>query len=120
MQRRSRTLVLTAMLALNACASPITPSASQIPSPSSVVASAANASLSPTAGPSRIVHSGMSPVDTGTRIQLADLSGLIVTDDFEDVFAMDVDGSNFVRVANSPAGPEFDGSWSPDGKWIAY
>jgi TolB protein len=59
-------------------------------------------------------------VITGTPIEPADLSGRIVTDDFEDLFAMDVDGSHFVRIAADPAGPEFDGSWSPDGRWIAY
>ena len=57
---------------------------------------------------------------TGEPIDLADLSGRIVTDDFEDLFAMNVDGSHVVRVATNPAGPEFDGSWSPDGAWIAY
>jgi Tol biopolymer transport system component len=43
-----------------------------------------------------------------------------VFDDFEDVFAMDVDGSNVVRVADSDAGPEFDGAWSADGQSISY
>ena len=33
---------------------------------------------------------------------------------------MNADGSNVVRVATNPAGPEFDGSWSPDDAWIAY
>jgi TolB protein len=62
----------------------------------------------------------LEPVVTGKPIELADLSGRIVTDDFEDVFAFDVDGSNFVRVADDPAGSEFDGAWSPDGKWVTY
>jgi TolB protein len=51
---------------------------------------------------------------------ISELSGRIVADDFDDLYALDIDGSNFVQVADSPAGPEFDGSWSPDGKWIAY
>jgi len=52
-------------------------------------------------------------------IELGELSGRIVFDDFEDVFAMDVDGSDVVKVATAP-GSEFDGAWSPDGKWIVY
>lgn len=70
--------------------------------------------------PSRIVHAGGTPVATGDPIQLADLSGRIVFDDFESVFAMDVDGSSVVEVASDPAGPEFDGAWSPDGERIVY
>ena len=73
----------------------------------------------PTPLPSRIVHTGHAPVETGEPIELADLSGRIVFDDFEDVFAMDVDGSDVVRVAAEP-GSEFDGAWSPDGKWVVY
>ena len=113
--RRSRTLVLAAMLSLNGCASPVSPSVSGSAGPSSVTISP-----SPSLAATRIVHSGQTPIVTGTPIALAKLSGRVVTDDFEDVFALDIDGSNFVRVADSPAGPEFDGSWSPDGKWIAY
>ena len=73
----------------------------------------------PTPLPTRIVHTGYSPVVTGEPIKLADLSGRIVFDDFEDVRAMDVDGSDVVKVA-AAAGSEFDGAWSPDGKWIVY
>jgi Tol biopolymer transport system component len=61
----------------------------------------------------------VTPVLTGPPIELADLSGRIVFDDFEDVFAMDVDGSNVVTVAGEP-GAEFDGAWSPDGEWVVY
>ena len=97
----------TAALAflLVACAAPI-------PTPS--------ASPSPTAVPTRTVHVGTLPVETGEPIDLAELSGRIVFDDFEDVFAMDVDGSNAVTIAGDPAGSEFDGDWSPDGEWVAY
>ena len=70
--------------------------------------------------PSRIVHTGWEPVSTGEPIELTDLSGRIVFDDFEDVFVMDVDGSDVVKVAGDPAGPEFDGAWSPDGAWVVY
>ena len=57
-------------------------------------------------------------METGDPIALTDLSGRILLDDFEDLFAMDVDGSNVVTVAGDPAGPEFDGAWSPDGEWV--
>ncbi|HET9755376.1 MAG TPA: hypothetical protein VFP66_02645 [Candidatus Limnocylindrales bacterium] len=95
---------------LASCAGPTAPSSSGI------------ASLSPTAAPlpTRIVHTGHVPVETGEPIQLAALSGRIVFDDFEDVFVMDVDGSNVVKVAADPGGPEFDGGWSPDGEWVVY
>ena len=85
-------------------------------------AGASAASASPTAAPSptRLVHAGNLPVVTGQPIDVADLSGRILFDDFEDVYAMDVDGSNVVTVAGDPAGPEFDGAWSPDGAWVVY
>jgi dipeptidyl aminopeptidase/acylaminoacyl peptidase len=68
---------------------------------------------------SRLVRNGLLPVLTGQPIDIADLAGRIVTDDFEDVFAFDVDGSNVVRIADAP-GSEFDGAWSPDGEWVVY
>jgi TolB protein len=61
----------------------------------------------------------VAPVVTGQPIELGDLAGRIAFDDFEDVFAMDVDGSNVVTVAGEP-GAEFDGAWSPDGAWVVY
>ena len=70
--------------------------------------------------PSRVVHTGDGPHAVGDPITLADLSGRIVFDDFEDVLAMDVDGSNVIKVADDPAGSEFDGAWSPDGEWVVY
>ncbi len=97
---------------LASCAGPVTPSPSAV------------ASLRPTSTatpvPSRIVHTGFLPVESGEPIELADLSGRILFDDFEDVSAMDVDGSNVVKIAADPAGPEFDGAWSPDGKSVVY
>jgi Tol biopolymer transport system component len=79
-------------------------------------------SPSPTAAPvpTRTVHAGTVPVETGEPIALTDLSGRIVFDDFADVFAMDVDGSNVVTIAGDRAGAEFDGDWSPDGEWVVY
>lgn len=70
--------------------------------------------------PTRVVHRSPGAVVTGETIEPADLSGRIVTDDFEDVFAFDVDGSHFTRIARDPAGSEFDGSWSPDRDWVVY
>ena len=103
------------------------------PSPGPAQASRAAATAVTTAGspaatprvvatplPSRTVHDGTTPVVTGTPIEIGDLSGRIVFDDFEDLYAMDVDGSNVVTLADNPAGPEFDGAWSPDGEWVVY
>ena len=90
--------------------------ASGSPTPSAAAATAAAA----TPRPSRIVHLSTLPVATGEPIDVADLSGRIVFDDFEDLYAMDPDGSNLVRIADDPAGSEFDGAWSPDGEWIVY
>ena len=64
-------------------------------------------------------HSGEEPVLTGDPIEIEDLAGRIVFDDFKDVFVMDVDGSNLVTVAGEP-GSEFDGELSPDGEWLVY
>jgi Tol biopolymer transport system component len=84
---------------------------------------ARTASPAPTASatpiPSRVVHTGSGPYVVGDAISIDDLSGRIVFDDFEDVFAMDVDGSNVVKVAAAP-GAEFDAAWSPDGESIVY
>ena len=116
MWRARRLMLLLATVgALGACAGPVPTRESR---PSSAPATAPIAPT-PTPLPSRIVHTGHAPVETGEPIELADLSGRIVFDDFEDVFAMDVDGSDVVKVAAEP-GSEFDGAWSPDGKWVVY
>jgi Tol biopolymer transport system component len=72
------------------------------------------------APPSRAMDDSEGPVLIGDPIELEDLSGRIVFDDFEDVFVMDVDGSNVIAVADDPAGSEFDGDLSPDGNWVVY
>ena len=102
--------VLATAGVLASCASPVV-----------TANSSATAAISPTSTPvpSRIVHTGHSAVETGAPIRLAELSGRIVFDDFEDVFAMDVDGSSVVKVAGDP-GSEFDGALSPDGDWVVY
>jgi Tol biopolymer transport system component len=40
-------------------------------------------------------------------------------EDKEEIYVMNVDGSNRIRLTNNPA-TDFDPSWSPDGKWIAF
>ena len=47
------------------------------------------------------------------------LSGRIVFDNHEDVWTIDADGTDLIRVTDSP-GPDFDPSWSPDGTRIAF
>jgi TolB protein len=47
------------------------------------------------------------------------LSGRIAFDNFEDVWAIDADGTGLTRLTHRP-GPDFDPSWSPDGRRIAY
>lgn len=83
----------------------------------SPVAIASRAPESP--GPTRIEHTGYAPIETGEPIDVASLTGRIVFDNFEDVYAMDPDGSNLVTIAGEP-GAEFDGAWSPDGRWVVY
>ena len=74
----------------------------------------------PTPVATRVVHRSYDQVVTGTPIMIEELAGRIVFDDFADLYAMDIDGSDLVEVAANPAGPEFDGAWSPDGEWIVY
>jgi Tol biopolymer transport system component len=106
--------VLAVAALLAGCAGPgVTTTPSSAASPSAT-ASADGAPL-----PTRIVHTGYDPVSIGEPLDIADLSGRIVFDDFEDVFVMDVDGSNVGKVA-AAAGAEFDGAWSPDGEWVVY
>jgi Tol biopolymer transport system component len=115
--RRLRVSVAAALLAaalVAGCASPA-------PTPSAAATGARPATPpSPSAAATRIVHRGIDPVAIGEPIDVRDLSGRIVTDDFEDVFAMDPDGSNVVMIADDPAGSEFDAAWSPDGTLVVY
>jgi Tol biopolymer transport system component len=115
--RAVTTAALVAVLALPGGCTPAIPSAAP------PTATTLPVTTNPTPGapmPTRIVRNGVDVVNFGEPIKLADLSGRILFDDFEDVYAMDVDGSNFVVVAGDPTGAEFDGAWSPDGEWIAY
>jgi TolB protein len=111
MRRPNGLMLLLAMAGvLGSCAGPVVTASSSVATP-----------IAPTSTPlpSRIVHTGHIAVETGAPIELAELSGRIVFDDFEDVFVMDVDGSDVVKVA-AAAGAEFDGAWSPDGEWVVY
>ena len=109
-----RIIALLTAVSLAGCGRPGSSGSQPPSSPSASLAASA------TPSPTRNVHVSYEPVSIGTPIDLAELSGQIVFDDFEDVYAMNVDGSNVVAIANDPAGPEFDGSWSPDGQWIVY
>ena len=109
--RRHLIRLLAATVVAASCAAPVVSVSPTAPPPGPSTA---------TPVPSRIVHTGYVPVETGAPIGLDELSGRIAFDDFEDVFVMDVDGSNVVTIADDPAGPEFDGAWSPDGQWVVY
>ena len=70
--------------------------------------------------PSRTVHTTQGPVATGVPISIADLTGRIVIDDFENVFAMDVDGSNVVTVADDPAVRSSTAPGRRTVEWVVY
>jgi Tol biopolymer transport system component len=109
---RVRLLVAAALAA--SCASPVPPPSAP---PTATTPSSPSA---PSPGATRIVHRGTDPITVGEPIDISTLSGRIVTDDFENVFAMDPDGSDVVMLADDPAGSEFDGAWSPDGRFVVY
>src|SRR5215211_1761110 len=114
MRRLAVFLIPGLLIALGGCASAVVPPSSAASQRSTISPSA------PVPARTRVEHLDYESVVTGTPIEIGELSGRIVTDDFEDVFAFNVDGSDFVRIADNPAGPEFDPSWSPDGKWVVY
>ena len=118
--RPSVALLLSA--AVIGCAGPVEPARSSVP-PARSPAPSVDRDAARHVHPPALAHRSTRPrarSRPGEPISIADLSGRIVFDDFEDVFAMDVDGSNVVRVAAEPGGPEFDGAWSPDGEWVVY
>ena len=118
--RAPRSQVLTALAAavlVAACGSVPTPSTGPASEPP---ASATSAAASPSATlPGRVERNGSLPVLVGEPIELASLEGRIVFDDFEDVYTMNANATDFRVVAGQP-GSEFDGVWSPDGRHIAY
>jgi len=108
----------TALLALGGAAA-CTPAA-PVQTPGGSISSVATPTTAPPSPrPTRLAHVGYTPVETGAPIDIASLAGRILFDNFEDIYAMDPDGSDVVTVAGAP-GPEFDGAWSPDGKWVVY
>ena len=62
---------------------------------------------------------GETPVEIGTPIDPADLTGRVVFDDFEDLFTSSINGSDLRQITNRP-GSEFDAAWSPDGQLVVY
>jgi Tol biopolymer transport system component len=118
LRRRSAAAhALTLILALAACSGtapdgdgrpPI-----QVPSSSPTITAE-----TPTASPHRELD-GTRPVVVGEPIDVRDLDGRIVFDDFEDVYVMRADGTQ-VRPVADRRGPEFDGAWAPDGRQIVY
>src|SRR5688572_28040137 len=61
----------------------------------------------------RVEGSGEAPVVTGEPIEVEELDGRIVFDDYEDVYTMRPDGTDVQRVTQAE-GSEFDGALSPD------
>jgi TolB protein len=57
------------------------------------------------------------PIDT--RSAVTSLSGRIVFDNHDDVWSINADGTDLTRLTRSPW-PEFDPTWSPDGRQIAF
>ena len=113
------TVTVALTLAVGGCGStPVSapPRQDEQPTSTQVVATA-----TPSAGPSasRIEGNGETPVTTGDPIPLADLTGRIVFDDYDSLFSMRADATDLRRITGR-AGPEFDGSWSPDGRFVAY
>ena len=88
--------------------------------PSAASSAPTSASAPPlTSAPLRVEGRGQSPVSVGEPIDVADLGGRIVFDDFEDVYTMRPDGTDVVNLT-AQAGSEFDGAWSPDGQFVVY
>lgn len=72
-----------------------------------------------TTQPTRTEGDGNTPVLIGEPIEVADLSGHVVFDDFEDIFTAAIDGTELQQVTTL-SGSEFDAAWSPDGEWLVY
>jgi TolB protein len=58
-------------------------------------------------------------IPVGSPIDPTSLSGRIVFDNFHDIWSINADGTGLRRLTRS-RWPEFDPSWSPDGRFIAY
>jgi dipeptidyl aminopeptidase/acylaminoacyl peptidase len=114
--------ILGILVAASACQPTTTPQgagttaepAATMPTPVSTSTTTPPATL-----PTRRENRGEIPVETGTPIDPAQLNGLVVFDDFEDLFVASIDGTGLRRITTEP-GSEFDGAWSPDGEWLVY
>jgi TolB protein len=78
---------------------------------------ASGSPVAPSGSP--VLHSPTTEAPTRPPIDLTSLSGRIVFDNFQDVWSINADGRGLKRLTHSPW-PEFDPSWSPDGRFIAY
>jgi TolB protein len=104
------TVIVTALILVAGCGPTAKPSEPP----------ASSAAMS--AGPSTTVDASAAPPESprasGSRIDLATLTGRIVFSN-DDVWIVDADGTDLVRLTDS-AWREFDPSLSPDGRLIAY
>src|SRR5262249_31683732 len=68
---------------------------------------------------SRVTPSPATEALDDSPIDLASLSGRIAFDNIQDVWSINADGTDLEQPTHSPW-REFDPSWSPDGRFIAY
>jgi len=68
---------------------------------------------------SRVVSSPTTEALTRSPVDLTSLSGRIVFDNFQGIWSINADGTGLRRLTRSPD-PEFQPTWSPDGRFIAY
>jgi Tol biopolymer transport system component len=104
MTGRDLSTALATLFVVGACAAG--PARSQPPASPSPAPSAAPAASTSAASP----RSGAGSIS---------LSGRIAFDNHEDVWVINADGTDLIRLTESP-GFDFDPSWSPDGTRIAF